>query len=278
MTTLDTSTLTLFGSDASQTSSLLGALYAGTGVGTGAQAGLAALTAAEKNETREVAATAKRSDVQRDIAAFRQGVAAARDPATALKNPAVLKVLLTANGLADQLGYTALATRALLSDTKNPKSLANTLTDTRWKAVATTYGFAAKGLSVLKNAAVLNTIANGYAEIAWRRSLDATTPGLSNALTFRAQAAGIKTVDQILGDSTLRTVVTTALNIPQEIAYQNLPAQEKAISTRLDVTRFAKDPKFVEAFTQRYLLAAGNAATGTTGFTSIAASTASLLV
>lgn len=278
MTVLDASTLTLLGSAASQTSLLLGALYAGSGVGTSAQAGLAALASAEKNQTTQVAMTAKRSDVQRDIAAFRQGVASAKDPATALKNPAVLKVLLTANGLGDQLGYMALATKALLSDVKNPKSLANTLTDTRWKAVAMTYSFAAKGMSVLNNAAVLNTLANGYAEIAWRKSLDASTPGLSNALTFRAQAASIKSVDQILGDSTLRLVVTTALNIPQEIAFQNLPAQEKAISMRLDITRFAKDPRFVEAFTQRYLLAAGDAATAATGFTSVSASTASLLI
>lgn len=278
MTTLSAGMLTLFSSDTSQTSTLLGALYGGAGVGTGAQAGLAALASAEKNQVREIAATAKQSDVQRDIAAFRQGIASAKDPAAALKNPAVLKVLLTANGLGDQLGYTALATKTLLSSLTDPKSLANTLTDPRWKTVATTYSFAAKGMSVLNNPAVLNTLANGYAEIAWRKSLDATTPGLSNALTFRAQAAGIKSIVQILGDSTLRTVVTTALSIPQEIAFQQLPAQEKAISTRLDIARL-KDPKFVESFTQSYLIAAGNAASGAgTGFTSIAASTASLLI
>lgn len=278
MTTLDPSLLTLIGGNTSQAFSLLGSLYGGAGVGTGAQAGLAALASAEKNETRQVAATAKQLDVQRDIAAFRNGVAAAKDPATALKNPAVLKVLLTANGLGDQLSYIALATKMLLSNLKDPKSLANTLSDKRWKPVATTYNFAAAGLAVLKNPAVLNTLVNSYAEIAWRKSLDTATPGLSNALTFRAKAAGIKSVDQILGDSTLRTVVTTALNIPQEIAFQGLPAQEKAISTRLDITRLA-DPKFVESFTQSYLIAAGNAASGTgNGFTSIAAGTASLLI
>ena len=278
MTALDASLLTLFGSATSQASSQLGGLYGGTAVGNGARAGLAALASAEKNEAKQVAAIARQPDVQRDIAAFRKGVASAKDPTMALKNPAVLKVLLTANGLVDQLGYTALAARTLLSSLKDSKSLANTLSDTRWKAVATTYNFAAKGLAVLRNPAVLNTLANGYAEIAWRKSLDAATPGLSNALAFRAQAASIRSVDQILGDSTLRTVVTTALNIPREIAFQGLPAQEKAISSRLDITRL-KDSKFVESFTQNYLIAAGNAVAGTgNGFTSVAAGTASLLI
>ncbi len=96
----------------------------------------------------------------------------------------------------------------------------------------------------------------------WRQSLDATTPGLSNALSFRQSAGSITSVDQILGDPTLRTVVTTALGIPQQIAFQSLTAQEKAISSQVDITKF-KDPKFVESFTQRYLIAAGAAASTT---------------
>lgn len=280
MMAITPSLLSLFTPVPSQTSSMLTALYgSGASVSSGARNSLSALKFAESNETKSVAATAKQSDVQRDIAAFLHGVASAPDAATALKNPAVLKVLLTANGLGDQLGYTALATKTLLSNIKDKKSLANTLSDTRWKAVVQIFDFANKGLSVLKSAAVQKTITNGYAEIVWRKSLDATTPGLSNALSFRSQAAGIKTADQILGNSTLRTVVTTALNIPQEIAFQGLLAQEKAISSRVDITRF-QDPKFVETFTQRYLIAAGNAATGASGGnpTNLGFSTASLIV
>ncbi len=70
-------------------------------------------------------------------------------------------------------------------------------------------------------------------------------------------------MDQILGDPTLRTVVTTALGIPQEIAFQDLRAQENAISSRLDITKFA-NPKFVEQFTQRYLLAVNTASAAPT--------------
>jgi hypothetical protein len=173
-----------------------------------------------------------------------------------------MQVLLTANGLGDQVTYTALAQKALTSNINDPKSLANTLTDTRWKSVAQTYDLANKGLSVIQNPKVIATIANAYAEVTWRQSLDATTPGLSNALTFRGEASTITSVDQILGDPVMRTVVTTALNLPLEIAFQPLEAQEKAISSRLDIKQF-QDPKFVEQFTQRYLIAAGTNATNT---------------
>jgi len=140
--------------------------------------------------------------------------------------------------------------------------LANTLTDTRWKHVAATYDFANKGLSLIQKPGEVSTLANAFAEITWRKSLDAATPGLSKALTFRAEAASITSVDQILGDPVMRSVVTTALDIPLQIAFQPIEAQEKAITSRLDITKF-KDPKFVESFTQRYLLAASTKAATT---------------
>jgi hypothetical protein len=252
----------LFGASSSTDgTSLLATLYgyAGQSTGSSGQNPVTALLSAERNETKSVAATAAQPAVARDVAAFRAGVANAKDPASLLANPAVMKILLTANGLGDQLQYTALAKKALLSDTNDPKALANQLSNTQWKATAQTYDFANEGLAVIQNPKVLDTLANAYAEVTWRQSLDAATPGLSDALTFRAQAAKVTSVDQILGDPVLRRVVTTALGIPQQIAFQGLPAQEKAISTRLDVTQL-QDPHFVEKFAQRYLVAAATSA------------------
>ncbi len=220
-----------------------------------------ALQTAEANSTKDIAQTAADPTVARDIATFRSKVAAATSPAQLLSDPTVLKVLLTANGLGDQAQYPALAQKALLSNTTDSNSLADTLADSTWKSVASTYDFANKGLSVIQNPKVLDTLANGYAEVTWRNSLDATTPGLSEALTFKDEASTITSVDQILGDSTMRTVVTTALGIPEQIAFQDIGAQEQAITSKLDITRF-KDPKFVESFTTQYLIAAGNAANG----------------
>ena len=218
---------------------------------------VAALTRAEKDSAKAIAAQAKTPAVQRDLAIFRAAVAKAKTPKTLLADPAVQKVLLTVNGLADQVGYPALATKALLSDPKDPKSVAARLPNANWKAAAATYQFAVKGLDVIRSAGVQDTIANAYAEISWRQSLDATTPGLSDALTFRDRAASIKSADDILGDATLRRVVTTTLGIPRQLAIQPLSSQEAAISSRLDIKQL-KDKKFVESFVKRYLVAAAS--------------------
>lgn len=275
----------LYGTNASAGSgsgSLLAALYgfAGQTANPFGQTPAAALATAERNETQDIRMTAAEPAVKRAVNAFTAGVNSAKTVQQLLANPAVMQVLLTANGLADQIPYTALARKALQSNLSDPKSLANTLTDTRWKQVVTTFAFATKGLSVLQKPDVIRTITNAYAEVIWRKSLDATTPGLANALAFRKEASTITSVDQILGDPVMRAVVTTSLGIPVEIAFQPLQAQEKTISTRLDITKF-KDPKFVESFVQRYLLAVstnGASMSMTPGMTSLAVQSRGLVV
>lgn len=241
----------------------LSVLYSGSASASGTGGNpVVALQQAVAGQARGIADTAKQPDVQHDIAAFRKAVATAKDPKALLADPIARRVLLTANGLGDQTGYTALATKALLSDPTNAKSLASTLTDTRWKSAATTLNFAKNGLAALRNPKVLDTMANAYAEIAWRKSLDAQTPGLSAALTFRASAATAKNVYDVLGNATLRKVVTGALGIPQEIAFQPLDSQGRAISSKLDVKRL-QDPKYVDKLAQRFLLAQADQASQT---------------
>lgn len=241
---------------------LLGLFSSGGSGGGSSIDPIAALSNAERTQTSAVATEAQQPQVMRDLAAFQAAVAKAKTPQDLLSNPTALKVLLTANGLGDQAGYPALAIKALTSNPADSNSLVNQLSDSRWKPVAQLYNFATKGLSVLQQPQAMATIANGYAEVLWRNSLDQQTPGLSNALTFRGEASTITSVNQILGDPIMRTVVTTALDIPKQIALQDLGAQGLAITSKLDITQF-KDPGFVDRFTQRYLIAAAQNAPAT---------------
>jgi hypothetical protein len=245
-------------------SSLLNTLYGlgGQTANASGQTPVQALQSAETNQTQDVAATAAQPTVQHAIAAFTKAVTSATSVAQLLANPEVMKVLLTANGLGDQTAYTALATKALTSDLTDPNSLANVLPNTLWKTAATTYNFAKNGLSVIQQPATIASITAAYTQTVWEQSLDASTPGMSSALTFRAGASSITSVDQILGNNTYYHVVTTALGVPLQIAFQSTNAQELAISSRLDVKQF-QDPKFVESFVDRYLIANNASASAT---------------
>ncbi len=254
---IDYSVLFSGGGSAGSVSSILTTLYSGaTSSGTAVSTGnpILDLKLAEQNQAKDVAQEAKNPTVIRDLAAFTKGIAGAKDINTALQNLNVLKVLLTANGLGSQVQYPALASKALLSDPSDPKSFVNQLSNTAWKTVATTYNLASKGLAGLQDPAVQSQIASAYEQVTWLNSLDQATPGLAQAIQFKQQASKIGKVDDILGDATNRAVVTTALGIPQQIAFQDLGAQEQAITTRLDISKL-KDPQFVNTLTDQYLIA-----------------------
>ena len=262
-------------------SSLLDTIY---GIGTssaGSTDPVQALQQAEQNQTQDVKITAAQPTVNVAIAAFTQAVNSATSMTQLLANPAFMNVLLTANGMSDQIGYTALATQALTSNLNDPNSLVNQLTDTRWKTLAQNYDFSSTGLASFQNPATIASIANLYATDTWETNQDQVTPGLSNALAFKAQASTITSVDQILGDPMMRTVVTTALGIPEQIAFQDLNAQEQAISTRLGNVSQFQNPTFVTSFVQKYLIAnAANASASasTPNLTALAIQAQGLLV
>ena len=238
-----------------------------------------ALRLADKNRTREIAAASKQPETLRDIISFTKAVAKATTIRQALDNPTVLKVFLTANGLSDQIPYAALAKKVLLSDPSDPKSLVNRLADRRWTAVVKTFQFATQGIAPLKDPKIQATLTDGYAEVAWRRGLETNTPGLSDVLDIRVRAKTFSNAIQILGDPVMRRVVTTALGIPREIAFQELPAQERAITTRLDLKRL-QEPKFVDTLVQRYLLERQKTAspTGLVGLDTLSAQSRGLFV
>ena len=243
-----------FSSDAS--SGILGALYNQAGPSTAVSTGspITDLKLAQSNQATAVTREAKQPQVARDIAAFKSAVGKATSVQAALGNPNVMKVLLTANNLSSYIQYPALAQKALMSDPSVSSSLVHQLGNSSLLNAAKTYNFAQNGLAALKNPQVLAALADGYAEVLWRQSLNSATPGLANALTFLGQAKSITSVDQILGDPTNRAVVLTALGIPPQVAFQSLNAQEQAVSSRVKIADFQK-PAFVTSLTDQYLLA-----------------------
>ena len=274
---------TLYGTSSDTTSTLLDTLY-GLGSSSGSSSGtdpVQALQQAEQNQAQDIAMTAAQPAVMGTLAAFAKAVNGATSLDQVLSNPTVMQVLLTANGMSDQIGYTALAKAALTSNPSDSASLVNQLSDTRWKALAENYNFAGSGLSAIQNASAIAQISQQYAKAVWETNEDQVAPGLSDALYFKANASSVTSVDQILGDPTLRTVVTTALGIPEQIAFQSLTTQEKAIADRLDISKL-QDPKFVEQFTQQYLIEnsanSSSSSTSSTDLTTLAIQAGGILV
>jgi Protein of unknown function (DUF1217) len=256
------------------TASSSGSTFASTG------SPLLDLKLAQQDQTTDVAQEALQPQVSQAINAFKTAVADAPNIQTALLNPDVQKVLLTANGLSSYIGQTALVQKMFLSNPSDTKSLVNQMGDNNFLSAVQTFDFAKNGLAELQNPKIVATLTNGYAEVTWRQSLDQATPGLSNAQTFLSQASSIKSVDDILGNQTNFDVVTTALGLPQQIVNQTQTAIDAAIGSRLDISKL-QDPKLVTTLTDQYLLtmqSANSSSSSGTSLTALAVQAAGLVV
>jgi hypothetical protein len=214
------------------------------------------LKLAQQDQTVDVAREARQPLVEQALKAFTTAVGKATSIQSALANPSIQAVLLTASGLASYIGETALVQKAFMSDLTDPKSLANQLGNSTLLSTVTTYNFATNGLAALQDPKVLATLTSGYAEVMWRESLDTGTPGLSNALSFLSQASSIKNFSDILSNPTNFYVITGALGIPANIVFQSPEAQQSAINSRVNYAKF-QDPAYVTSLTDQYLLSTG---------------------
>lgn len=216
-------------------------------------------------EDRALGRIATEPQQKRAMEQFKRAVDRAPDVRAALRDPRVLQVITTALGIPEGGTQPGLATRVLLSDLKDEKSLANTLGDKRWKSAAETLNLAKGGIAALRDPQLQASLADGLRRAQWNQNLEKQQPGLGDAVLFRERATAVDgNIYAVLGDPIIRRVVTGALGLPQEIAIQSVETQARAVRARLDIGKL-EDPKEVQRLAERYLMNRANAAGGNGG-------------
>ncbi len=209
-------------------------------------------------ENRALDRIATEPQQRRAMEQFKRAVERAPDVKTALRDPRVLQVIATALGIPEGSNQGGLATRALLSDLKDPKSLANTIADKRWKSAAETLELGKRGIAALRDPELQAGLADGLRRAQWNENLENEQAGLGDAVLFRERAsAASENIYAVLGDPIIRRVVTGALGLPRMIAIQSVETQARAVSSRFDIRKL-EDPKEVQRLAERYLMSRAN--------------------
>jgi hypothetical protein len=145
------------------------------------------------------------------------------------------------------------------SDLKDPKSFANTEKDPRFRALAGSFNFDAKGnisattRQPIQNNRSLMETRDKYVRQKLEERAGEENSGVRLALYFKRMAGGISSAYDILADKALSEVTRTALGIPAETANAKVDAQAKMIEKRLKI-KDLQDPKKVEKLVNRFLM------------------------
>lgn len=189
-----------------------------------------------------------------------------------VSNFRLLSYALKAYGLSEHVGDTALVTKVLEGGTTNPKALANTLSDPRWKAFARAFDFAGRGVASVSSSDAIDSAQARYVENELEIRQGDENVGVQLALYFRRVAPTIANAYSILADKNLLQVAQTIFRLPAMSASTNIDQQAKTIAKLMpiaDLTHEAKVEKLAQRFTAMYDATYGPGSGASGGLTAV---------
>jgi hypothetical protein len=218
---------------------------------------------------KQVEAHATSPVPQRDQAYFRDTIAGVTTAEQLVSDRRLLSVALTAFGLGEDLPNRAYVQKVLESDSAEPGSFVNRLTDKRYHALAKAFGFGDLGLPRTGLPGFADNILTGYRDRSFEASVGEQSGSMRLALALDRDLGGLATEGSteatkwftVLGTPSLRTVFETAFNLPSSFGALDLDRQVDILRDRTQrltgadtVSQFA-DADALDTLIQRFFLA-----------------------
>jgi Protein of unknown function (DUF1217) len=206
----------------------------------------------EKTGPQQRARWEKQPSVQREVEYARNFAAKVKDVDQLINDRRFMNFALSAFGLESEVDKKGLLRKVLLSDMGDPNSYANRMNDPRFRELAQRLDLKGVGLANVKSEAVFQSISLRYLKNEFEKAQGDANPGLREALYFKENAARMKSPWDVLGDRTMREVVSKVFDIPREIAVQSVESQATALTRKVDIEKF-KDVRWVNKVIHTYL-------------------------
>ena len=184
--------------------------------------------------------------------AFTKSVAQLKAPNDLFNNYNDLNYVLTSLGESSQIGNIGLLEKVVASDASSSTSLVNQLNNSGLTQLNKVLNTDSTVTASLQDPKVQGQLKSAYELSAYQSNLSNLNPAVAPALNFSSEVSSVKSIYDVLGNATLRSIVSTVGHIPDTIVNQTLEAQAAAFSKVFDVTKVS-DPNYINSFIQRYL-------------------------
>ncbi|EKE78808.1 DUF1217 domain-containing protein [Oceanibaculum indicum] len=192
----------------------------------------------QKNTSQQIAQFGQTAQVMREVEYFKKKAGSIESVDDLMKDRRLMNFALSAFSLESEAQYPGRLKKVLESDLDDNSSLANRLSDNRYREIAGAFDFANSGASKLQDAAFLEDLSQKYILNEFEKALGNNNPALREATYFLRNIGNVTSPYDILGDNVLRSVVTFTLNLPAQIAVQSVETQARLIEGRLDLEKF----------------------------------------
>lgn len=206
---------------------------------------------AEKSESSNLERTRSNASIRRTVEDFEARVARVQTVDDVFRDRRLLNFMMEATGNASELNQVGIVRRAL-SAPADDNNVAKRMGKGQLFGAAAFFELS-KGVDKLKSPKIIRETIDSYIATQSEKSLSQNVSEVTRARYFAKNIAeAAEDPFKILGDGLLRSVITKTLGLPDQMAVQSVETQARAITSRLDLSKF-KDKAFTEKFIQRYL-------------------------
>ncbi|NHO32993.1 DUF1217 domain-containing protein [Acetobacter fallax] len=224
---------------------------------------VATYLAEEKDEAKSAANYAKtNATVSNDVASFEKDAPTITSATALMKNYKALSVVLGAYGLGSIQGETALVKDLLTQDPTSSTSVAAKSGNATWLAFAKAFSAwneasssSTSTTSPFADPTTLESVVTQYEQGQYETSLNnsTSTPGVGSALYFTRTMTSSMTLNDIMADSKLLTVVETVSGFnPTQFGALDFDEQQRLLSKTVNLSDFSTPAK-IQKYAEQYL-------------------------
>ena len=204
-----------------------------------------------QNETRLLEAISERPQIARETAYYLEEIEKVESIDDFIADDRLVNYAMTAYGLGDMAYAKAYIRKLLEGGTDDPNSLANRLTDSRYRDFVEDFNFVRHGELTTTFERTRSGVVERYQRNSFEVDAGQQNEGARLALYFERRASEIDSPYDILADRALFEAVRVAYDLPFEMALLPIEKQADMITQRLDIDELS-DPDKVDEFLQRF--------------------------
>lgn len=207
----------------------------------------------ERTFDRRIEAVEKDPVIKREADYFRENIGKVSNADELIADDRLYRFSLIAFDLESQIFAKGLVRKVLDEGIEDPKALANQLVDRKWNTFARAFAFNEVGDFNTTNAEFVEGVIDKYERVKLEERLGEDSVAVRLAVYGDRKLPGVSSWFSVLGDTALREVVFTALDLPDAVAAQNPDKLAVLLEERFDIEKF-KDPEELDKFLQRFSL------------------------
>lgn len=204
-----------------------------------------------KDEQSDVAQFAK-SDASTRLAVskFTAAAPSITSPAGLLQNYSALQVVLGAFGMGGDISETGILKDLMTQDPSSSTSLVKEDPSASYQRFAS--ALSNWSTPPFQSTTTVASVVNQYETTQFEASEGKQIPGMDKALYFTRTIGAVTSINQVMSDPTLMSVVTTALGLPSAFGELDYTQQQNILTQKLNLSQF-KTTGGIQSFAEKYL-------------------------